>query len=123
MKKHVLTAFIVLSMMLSCLGVLNSSHAQPQPQSQKISIERAQLVELTKKAEKAALHESESVNLIVENYKLKEQNKGILLRAEVAEANAQLYRKQRNQNRLVIIAFFVAIMASVIIRFLNIQKK
>lgn len=71
MKNLGLTARIaVLATMNFCAVLIASpSHAQ------KISIEKAQLVELTKQAEKAKLYEGENINLIVENYKLKEANK------------------------------------------------
>ena len=59
-----------LAMMNFCVVLI----ASPS-RAQKISIEKAQLVELTKQAEKAKLYEGENINLIVENYKLKEANK------------------------------------------------
>ena len=71
MKNPALTARIgVLAMMTFC-AVLISSPSR----AQKISTEKEKLVELTKLAEKAKLYEDENINLIVENYKLKEANK------------------------------------------------
>lgn len=71
MKNLGLIARIAVLATMNFCAVLTSlpSHAQ------KISIEKAQLVELTKQAEKAKLYEGENINLIVENYKLKEANK------------------------------------------------
>ena len=71
MRNLGLTARIAALAMMNFCVVLTAlpSHGQ------KISIEKAQLVELTKQAEKAKLYEGENINLIVENYKLKEANK------------------------------------------------
>ena len=71
MKNLGLTARIAILATMNFCAVLIAlpSHGQ------KISIEKAQLVELTKQAEKAKLYEGENINLIVENYKLKEANK------------------------------------------------
>ena len=71
MKNHALIARIAVLATMSFCAVLIAS----QSHGQKISIEKAQLVDLTKQAEKAKLYEGENINLIVENYKLKEANK------------------------------------------------
>lgn len=71
MKNLGLTARIAVLATMNFCVVLTAS----QSHAQKISIEKAQLVELTKQAEKAKLYEGENINLIVENYKLKEANK------------------------------------------------
>ena len=71
MKNPALIARIAVLATMSFCAVLIAS----QSHGQKISIEKAQLVDLTKQAEKAKLYEGENINLIVENYKLKEANK------------------------------------------------
>lgn len=71
MKNLGLIARIAVLATMNFCAVLIAS----QSHAQKISIEKAQLVELTKQAEKAKLYEGENINLIVENYKLKEANK------------------------------------------------
>lgn len=112
MKNHGLTRFTKLLMMLICFGVLNSLPAQ----SQKISIERAQLVELTKKAEKAALYEDENTRLIVENYNLKAANKTLNGDLTTAKKNADTYKDQRNKNRLALGGCLLAIVVSIVLR-------
>lgn len=71
MKNPALIARIAALVMMTFCVVLIASPSR----AQKISIEKSQLVELTKQAEKAKLYEGENINLIVENYKLKEANK------------------------------------------------
>lgn len=53
---------------MSCAAVCSFCHAQ------KIDIDRADLIAITKLAEKSKLYEAENTTLIVNNYKLKQQN-------------------------------------------------
>ena len=98
--------------MLICFGVLNSLPAQ----SQKISIERAQLVELTKKAEKAALYEDENTRLIVENYNLKTANKTLNSSLSNAQKEAKTYKDQRNKIRWALSGLLLAVVVSIVLR-------
>jgi len=74
-----------------------------QSHAQKISIEKAQLVELTKQAEKAKLYEGENINLIVENYKLKEANK------KAAEQISDLEKQSKKRLTWAIVMGVIAI--------------
>jgi len=98
--------------MLICFGVLSNLPAQ----NQKISIERAQLVELTKKAEKATLYEDENTRLIVENYNLKTANKTLSTELSTAKTNAETYKDQRNKNRWALGGCLLAIVVSIVLR-------
>lgn len=93
-------------------GVLIPSHAQ----NQKISVERTQLVELTKKAEKAALYESENTSLIVQNFNLKASHTKLQKELEAARNDAETFRAQRNQNRWALAGLLVAILTSVALK-------
>lgn len=98
--------------MLICFGVLSSLPAQ----SQKISIERAQLVELTKKAEKATLYEDENTRLIVENYNLKTANKTLSSELATSKTKADTYKDQRNKNRWALSGLLLAVVVSIVLR-------
>ena len=112
MKNHGLTRFTKLLMMLICFGVLSCLPVQ----SQKVCIERGQLVELTKKAEKATLYEDENTRLIVENYNLKAANKTLNGDLTTAKKNADTYKDQRNKNRLALGGCLLAIVVSIVLR-------
>gem|GEM_PF-4360836 len=85
-------------------------------QSQKINVEKSQLVELTKKAEKGALYESENTNLIVQNYKIKEENTKLTKDKSDLEQLCETYRKQRNQNRWALAGLLAAIVTSLVLK-------
>lgn len=112
MKNRGLTAYTKTLMMLICYGVLSYSRAQ----SQKISIERAQLIELTKKAEKAKLYEDENARLIVENYNLKQTYQDLTKEVVKAKKQAATYKQQRNQNRYALAALLIAVLVSIGLR-------
>ena len=84
--------------MLICFGVLIPSPVQ----SQKVAIDRAQLIELTKKAEKAQFCEGETTGLIVENYNLKEKLKAAEVREKTANDRAEQLRMERNRLRFIL---------------------
>ncbi|MBB3840772.1 hypothetical protein FHS57_004792 [Runella defluvii] len=109
MKNQGLTLCIITLLTMNfCVGLI-PSHAQ----NQKISLERAQLIELTKKAEKAALYESENTSLIVQNYNLKASETNLQKELEAARNDAETFRKQRNQNRWALAGLLIAIATSI----------
>ena len=99
MKNLGLIARIAALVMMTFCVVLIAS----QSHAQKISIEKAQLVELTKQAEKAKLYEGENINLIVENYKLKEANK------KAAEQISDLEKQSKKRLTWAIVLGVIAI--------------
>ena len=112
MKNHALILCIITFLTMSFCAALTPLPAQ----SQKISIEKSQLVELTKKAEKGALYESENTNLIVQNYKLKEANTKLSKDISDLEQLSETYRKQRNQNRWALAGLLGAVVTSLFFR-------
>lgn len=75
-----------------------------------------QLVELTKKAEKAALLDAENTTLIVENHNLKAANKTLTQQLSTAQSDAATYKEQRNKNRYALGALLLAVVVSVALR-------
>jgi hypothetical protein len=99
MKKRGLIALIATLVMLTCNVASTALFAQ------KVTIEKDKLVELTKLAEKSRLYEGENVNLIVENYKMKE--KLVEANAELAKAkdDIQVLKSTRNKLTVAIVGF------------------
>lgn len=85
MKNRGLIVCIFALAMMICVSALTRLHAQ------KVAIDKPQLVELTKLAEKAKLFEAENTTLIVNNYKLSTQTK---------ELQAQLAKKEEEVKAL-----------------------
>jgi homospermidine synthase len=112
MKNYALIPFTKTLMMLICFGALSSLPVQ----SQKISIDKTQLVELTKKAEKGTLYEDENTRLIVENYNLKVANKTLSSDLATIKTKAETYRSQRNKNRWALGGCLLAIVVSIVLR-------
>lgn len=112
MKNQGLILCIITLLTMNFCGALIPSHAQKQ----KISLERAKLIELTKKAEKAALYESENTSLIVQNYNLKASETKLQKELKEARNDAETFRKQRNQNRWALAGLLVAILTSVVLK-------
>ena len=94
MKKRGLIALIAILLMLNCNVASTALFAQ------KVTIEKTKLVELTKLAEKSRLYEGENVNLIVENYKLKEKN--VEANAELAKAKDDIENLKATRNKLTV---------------------
>ena len=84
--------------MLICFSVLMTLPSQ----SQKISLDRGQLIELTKKAEKAKLCEGETSALLMENFNLKEKLKTSQNREKELNQRAEQFRKERNRYRFIV---------------------
>ena len=112
MKNRALIPFTQILMMLICFGVLSCLPVQ----SQKISIDRNQLIEVTKKAEKSDLYQAENTTLIVENYNLKAANKTLSADLATAKTNAETYKDQRNKIRLALGACLLAIGVSIVLK-------
>ena len=98
--------------MLICFGVLSFLQAQ----NPKISVDRTQLVELTKQAEKTALLESENRALLIENDRLKNTNESLNDRFSNAEKQVESFKRERNNLRLFCGVLILAIAVSVILR-------
>lgn len=79
-------------------------------------MDRVQLIELTKKAEKGAVYEAENTHLIVENYNLKAAVKTLSQKLSTAQSDAVTYKEQRNKNRYALGALFLAVAVSVVLR-------
>lgn len=112
MKNRALIPSIKLLMMLICFGALSCLPVK----SQKISVDRSQLIELTKKAEKSDLYQAENTNLIVENYNLKAANKTLSNNLATAQTNADTYKDQRNKIRWALGGLLLAVVVSIVLR-------
>ena len=112
-KRVRLTQIISQFLILSCLNASSDLQAQNLQSSQKISIERGQLVDLAAQAEKSSIFEKQNKTLILENAQLKTKTQALKQELETANADLAHYQKKWHYAAMVIAVFAVGLLVKI----------
>lgn len=85
-------------------------------QNPKMSVDRAQLLELTEKAKLVEVCTKQVDALAKQNNQFRVLNGQLNVKKEAAEADAKTFKKERNQARWTMGGLFLAVLTSLILR-------
>lgn len=109
---------LILSLLLTLICLTKSTDSFPQNRplqnpSQKISVEREQLVELTKMAKLSLIFQKQNTALILENNQLKTNSKTLKQALETTNADLGNYQKKWRYALMVISLFVVGLLVKI----------